>query len=60
MFLGVTHIKANAKELKEEVNQMEQPNKETTAAMLEAECIARDPSAKRFTDVEAALRALKE
>ena len=37
-----------------------QPNKETMAAMLEAEHIARDPSAKRYSDVEEALRALKE
>ena len=40
--------------------RMEQPNKETMAAMLEAERIARDPSAKRYSDVEEALRALKE
>ena len=40
--------------------RMEQPNKETMAAMLEAERIARDPSAKRYYDVEEALRALKE
>lgn len=37
-----------------------EPNKETIAAMLEAERIARDPSAKRYSDVEEALRALKE
>lgn len=40
--------------------RMEQPNKETMAAMLEAERIVRDPSAKRYSDVEEALRALKE
>ena len=40
--------------------RMEQPNKETMAAMLEAERIARDPSVKRYADVEVALRALKE
>ena len=40
--------------------RMEQPNKETMAAMLEAEHIARDPSVKRYSDVEEALRALKE
>ena len=40
--------------------RMEQPNKETVAAMLEAERIARDPSVKRYSDVEEALRALKE
>lgn len=40
--------------------RIEQPNKETIAAMAEAERIARDPSAKRYYDVEEALRALKE
>ena len=40
--------------------RIEQPNKETMAAMLEAEHIARDPSVKRYSDVEEALRALKE
>ena len=40
--------------------RMEQPNKETMAAMLEAERIARDPSVKRYSGVEEALRALKE
>ena len=39
---------------------LNQPNKETIAAMLEAERIARDPSVKRYSDVEEALRALKE
>ena len=38
--------------------RMEQPNKETMAAMLEAERIARDSSVKRYTDVEEALRAV--
>ena len=40
--------------------RMEQPNKETVAAMPEAEHIARDPAVKRYSDVEEALRALKE
>ena len=40
--------------------RMERPNKETMAAMLEAERLARDPAAKRYADVEEALRALKE
>lgn len=40
--------------------RIDQPNRETMAAMLEAERIARDPSAKRYADVEDALRALKE
>lgn len=39
---------------------MEQPNKETAAAMLEAERIAHDPSVKRYSDAEDALRVLKE
>lgn len=40
--------------------RLEQPNKETIAAMLEAERIGRDPSAKRYSNVEEALKALKE
>ena len=40
--------------------RVEQPNKETIAAMLEAERISRDPSVKRYSDVEEALKALKE
>ena len=40
--------------------RMEQPNKETIAAMLEAEHLAHDPSAKRYSDIDEALRALKE
>lgn len=39
--------------------RLEQPNKETIAAMLEAERIAHDPSAKCYSDVEEALRELK-
>lgn len=39
--------------------RLEQPNKETIAAMLEAEKIAHDPSVKYYTDVEEALRELK-
>jgi DNA-damage-inducible protein J len=35
------------------------PNKETAAAMLEAERIAKDPSVKHYTDVEEALEELK-
>ncbi len=35
------------------------PNKETIAAMLEAERIARDPSVKHYSDVEEALQELK-
>lgn len=40
--------------------RLDQPNKETMAAMLEAERIARDPPVKRYSDVEEALRALNE
>ena len=39
--------------------RMEQPNKETMAAMLEAERIAKDPKVKHYSDVEEALRELK-
>ena len=39
---------------------MEQPNKETMAAMLEAERITRNPSEKRYSNVEKALKALKK
>lgn len=40
--------------------RIEKPNKETIAAMLEAERIAHDSSVKRYFDVEEALKALKE
>ena len=40
--------------------RLDQPNRDTIAAMLEAEQISRDPSVKRYSDVEEALRALKE
>lgn len=40
--------------------RIEQPNKETISAMLEAEHIAHDPSVKHYSNVEEALRALKE
>ena len=39
--------------------KMDQPNKETMAAMLEAERIAKDPNVKHYFDVEEALRELK-
>lgn len=39
--------------------RLEQPNKETIAAMLEAERIARDPSVKHYSDAEEARWALK-
>jgi DNA-damage-inducible protein J len=40
--------------------RLEQPNTETITAMMEAEHISRDPSVKRYSGAEAALRALKE
>lgn len=40
--------------------RIDQPNKETIVAMLEAERLAHDPSAKRYSDVEEALKVLKE
>lgn len=39
--------------------KLEQSNKETIAAMLEAERIVRDPSVKHYSDVEEALQELK-
>lgn len=39
---------------------IEQPNNDTIMVMLEAERIAHDSSTKRYSDVEDALRALKE
>lgn len=39
--------------------KMDQPNKETMAAMLEAERIVKDPNVKHYSDVEEALRELK-
>lgn len=39
--------------------KLDQPNKETIAAMLEAEKIASDPNIKRYSDVDEALRELK-
>ena len=39
--------------------KIDQPNKETIAAMLEAERIARDPNVKHYSDVEEAMRELK-
>ena len=40
--------------------RLERPNQETIAAMLEAERLARDPAVKRYSNVEDALKALKE
>ena len=39
--------------------KLEQPNKETIAAMLEAERIAHDTGVKHYSDVEEALQELK-
>ena len=40
--------------------RLDTPNRETAAAMLEAERIAKDPSYRHYSDVEDALRDLKE
>ena len=40
--------------------RLEQPNKETITAMLEAERIAQDPNTKHYSDVEEALQELKK
>ena len=39
--------------------RLDQPNRETIAAMLEAERIAKDPNVKHYSDVEEALQELK-
>ena len=39
--------------------RLDQPTHDTTAARLEAETIAQDPSIKHYSDVEEALRELK-
>lgn len=39
---------------------LNQPNKDTIAAMLEAEKIAKDPSVKGYTDVDELLTDLKK
>lgn len=39
--------------------RLSKPNKETVAAMMEAEGIAHDPSVKKYADVEEALAELK-
>lgn len=39
--------------------KLEQPNRETIAAMLEAECITHAPGVNHYSDVEEALRELK-
>ena len=40
--------------------RMEQPNKETMAAMLEAERIAKDPKVKGYTDLDELFADLKK
>ena len=40
--------------------RMEQPNKETMAAMLEAERIAKDPNVKGYTDLDELFADLKK
>lgn len=39
--------------------RVDKPNKETIAAMLEAEKISKDPNIQRYSDVEEALKELK-
>lgn len=39
---------------------LNQPNKETIVAMLEAERIAKDPSVKHYTDLDELFADLKE
>ena len=40
--------------------KLEEPNKETIAAMLEAERIAKDPNVKHYSDVEEVFRELEK
>ena len=40
--------------------RLDQPNKETIAAMLEAERISHDPNVKRYSDIEETLLELKQ
>ena len=40
--------------------RLDQPNKETMAAMLEAERIARDPNVKGYTDLDELFEDLKK
>lgn len=40
--------------------RIEMPNKETIEAVLEEELIAHDPSVKRHSDIDEALRNLKD
>lgn len=40
--------------------KMDQPNKETMAAMLEAERIAKDPNVKGYTDLDELFADLKK
>ena len=40
--------------------KLQQPNKETIAAMMEAERISHDTKVKHYTDVEEALQELKK
>ena len=40
--------------------RIDRPNRETISAMIESEQILRDKSIKKYSDVEEALKALKE
>ncbi len=42
------------------LDEVERPNKETIAAMLEAERIAKDPNVKHYTDLDELFEALRK
>ena len=46
--------------VRQSIRELEQPNKETIAAMLEAERIAKDPSVKGYNDLDELFADLKK
>lgn len=42
------------------IDEVERPNKETIAAMLEAERIAKAPNVKHYTDLDELFEALRK
>ena len=42
------------------LDEVERPNKETIAAMLEAERIAKDPNVKHYTDLDELFEDLRK
>ena len=42
------------------LDEVERPNKETIAAMLEAERIAKDPNVKHYIDLDELFEALRK